>query len=405
MALTDWHRDTHGVVRLAFTGVDRLTGIVEAMHANIAARVLPLGPGTDGRTRGLTGLVYRIIRTVNAGLGAGADRGFGLLQGRRAALPAPAGSRRREAILAALNGVVGDHLAETGNPLAIVTSFRRDGCRLDPDPALLRGRLGSVTGHLLVQVHGLCMNDLQWDRDGYRHAAHLEHAFGVTTVDLHYNSGRHVFTNGLDFAVALERLAAAWPVPLERITILAHSMGGLVTRAACAQGRAAGHRWPSLVREVIYLGTPHHGAPLERGGHWLQTTAEISPYLAPLARLGRLRSAGITDLRHGNIADEDREPGDRFARGAGQKRRPAPLDAGMRHFAVAASLGKAAGDPRDRLLGDGLVPRGSALGHHADPAHALGFAPDRCLTLFETDHWGLLSSPAVTGQLVRWMAS
>jgi pimeloyl-ACP methyl ester carboxylesterase len=405
MALVvDWQRDLHGAVRLAFTGVDRVTGIVEAMHANIAGRVLPLGAGTDGRTRGITGLVYRTIKTVNGGLGAGVDRGFALLGRGRPALPGPAADRRREGWLAALNGVIGDHLEETGNPLAIAMAFRQGGQVLDLEPEALRARLGRVGGHLLVQVHGLCMNDLQWHRHDHDHGDRLAGTFKVVPVKLHYNTGRHISLNGRDFARLLERLVAAWPVPVERITLLGHSMGGLVARAACAHARQEGLSWLGRVGEIVYLGTPHHGAPLERGGHWLQTTAEISPYLAPIARLGRLRSAGITDLRHGNIADEDWARGDRFARAAGHRRRPAPLEPKIRHFAVAASLGQAAGDAKDRLIGDGLVPLGSALGHHPDPAWRLDFAPERTLTLFETSHWDLLSSPVVADRLVSWLA-
>ena len=27
-------------------------------------------------------------------------------------------------------------------------------------------------------------------------------------------------------------------------------------------------KWRKHARKVVFLGTPHHGAPLERGGHW-----------------------------------------------------------------------------------------------------------------------------------------
>jgi hypothetical protein len=47
----------------------------------------------------------------------------------------------------------------------------------------------------------------------------------------------------------------------------------------------------------------------------------VSAYTAPLARLGKIRSAGITDLRYGNLVDEDWAGRDRFA-GGGDRRNP-----------------------------------------------------------------------------------
>jgi hypothetical protein len=55
------------------------------------------------------------------------------------------------------------------------------------------------------------------------------------------------------------------------------------------------------------------------------------------------------------------------------------------------------------LLGDGLVPVASALGRHADPRRDLGFAPQRQAVVFETGHLDLLSSPAVSDLLQRWL--
>ena len=56
---------------------------------------------------------------------------------------------------------------------------------------------------------------------------------------------------------------------------------------------------------MLFLGTPHHGAPLERAGSWVDLLLGISPYSAPFARLGMARSDGIRDLRHGIIVETD----------------------------------------------------------------------------------------------------
>lgn len=124
-------------------------------------------------------------------------------------------------------------------------------------------------------------------------------------------SGLHIPTNGREFADLLEALITCWPVPVEELAIIGHSMGGLLARSAWHYGNAAGHDWSRHLNKLVFLGTPHHGAPLERGGNWVDIVLGASPYTAPFARLGRIRSAGITDLRHGYLLDEDwegREP-------------------------------------------------------------------------------------------------
>ena len=192
-------------------------------------------------------------------------------------------------------------------------------------------------------AHGLCLNDLQWNRRGHDHGAALARDLGYTPVYLHYNTGLHISTNGRQLAEALEALVAQWPVPLEEFALVAHSMGGLVARSACHYGALAAHAWPRRLGTLVFLGTPHHGAPMERGGNWIDTLLEISPYTAPFARLGKIRSAGITDLRYGNLADEDWHGRDRFARG--DRRRFVPLPDGVRCFAIGAT---AAAKPRAR---------------------------------------------------------
>jgi hypothetical protein len=79
----------------------------------------------------------------------------------------------REALVAALNGVLGDHLATTDNPLAIAMAFRQSGRPLPLKRPALRSCLAGATPRLLVMLHGLCMNDLQWQRAGHDHGEAL----------------------------------------------------------------------------------------------------------------------------------------------------------------------------------------------------------------------------------------
>jgi hypothetical protein len=52
-----------------------------------------------------------------------------------------------------------------------------------------------------------------------------------------------------------------------------------------------------------------------------------------------------------------------------------------------------------------MVSINSALGRHEDPAMTLSFAPSRQWVTDHTNHWELLSRPAVYAQVKDWMAS
>ena len=392
--------DLRGAARLATDATAGLTDLVEAMHERIA-RVPGLGRAAlDGRTGGISGLIYKTVRGVTRLVGGSVD---GLLALLAPALSSNDTSPEREAIVAALNGVLGDHLEATANPLATTMAFRRDGQAMVLEKSVLAASVPDAGRRLLVLVHGLCMNDLQWSRDGHDHGAALARELGLAPLYLRYNSGLHISINGRALAQQLELLLERWPQPVERVVLLAHSMGGLVARSALHYAAQAGHRWPTRLSDLVFLGTPHHGAPLERAGHWIDVVLGAAPYAAPFARLTQVRSAGITDLRHGNLLDEDWVGGDRHERGA-DRRQHLPLPDKLRCYAAAASVGKQVDDLKDRLLGDGLVPLDSALGRHPNPKRTLAFAADRQWLAHGTNHMELLSRPEVYAQLRHWLA-
>jgi hypothetical protein len=392
--------DLRSVSRMAVDATLGLTDLVEAMHYSVAYVPAILDKSRQGRTLGITGLVYRSIRGVTRLVGEGIDVALARLApmlGERSSSPV------REAILAALNGVLGDYLAASTNALAIPMGLRRNGVPLPVERQALAGAIPEPGGKLLVLVHGLCLNDLQWSRQGHDHGQVLARDLAHTPVYLHYNTGLHISTNGRAFADLMDALVAQWPVRLQELAIVAHSMGGLVVRSACYYGAAAGHRWLRPLRKIVFLGTPHHGAPLERAGNWVDVLLGKTPYTAPFARLGKIRSAGITDLRHGNLLDEDWEGHDRFAH-LEDRRRAVPLPEGVQCCALAASTGNRPGDISERVLGDGLIPLDSALGRHRDPARRLSF-PESCQWVgYGMNHLGLLSRPEVYERIRRYLA-
>jgi hypothetical protein len=393
--------DFRGVTSLAVDATAGLTELVEAIQVNIARMPAKLGgPVVEGAVNGIAWLVYRSIHGVTRAVGGGIDL---VLAGLVPMSGETDSSAAREAALAVLNGVLGDYLIETGNPLAIRMRWRRDGAPLPLTREGLAMAFPRPSPKIVVLVHGLCMNDLQWARGAHDHGAALARSLGYTPVYLHYNSGQHISTNGRALTAMLDALVAAWPVPVAELAIVAHSMGGLVARSAHHYGTIAGHAWQRHLRKIVFLGTPHHGTALERGGHRLHRLFDQTPYTAPFARLGKIRSAGITDLRHGSLVDEDWEGRDRFAHGE-DARRPVPLPDGVDCFAIGAMIGRSPRDLRGRLLGDGLVPLASALGRHRDPQFTLAFPDAHQWIACDTGHFDLLGRPHVYERIHAWLA-
>lgn len=395
--------DLRVLAQLVSQATQGVIDITEGVHQAVHGQLGMPGTASGQRTGGLTGQVYRAVRGVTRLVGWGTDAVLGAL------LPLlddpvahPETSPQREAILAALNGVLGDKLHAMDSPLACAMELRAGGEPLALATAALRVQLPEARPHLLLLAHGLCMNDAQWQRGRHDHGKVLAQALGATPVYLRYNSGLHTSVNGRELDLLLDRLVSGWPVPVERISIIGHSMGGLVARSAVEFSRRTGSGWSGALRDLVFLGTPHHGAPLERAGHGADLLLASNPFTAPFARLGKVRSAGITDLRHGHVLDADWQGRDRFESGA-DHRVPLPLPEGVNCFAVGATLAARRSRLAERLTGDGLVPLDSALGRHDDPARCLAFAPDHQLTVFRTGHLNLLSSRVVAQQMLHWL--
>ena len=409
--------DLRGLAKLATQATVGVTKIAEGVTQSVWSTLgAPSGKAKD-QTRGITGLVYKSIQSVAELVGKGTESLLTSLQPLLDKIDldsnAPQESAPREAVLAALNGVMGDRLVESDNPLATPMTLRFKNEVLNweamPDKALL-------TGKVLIVIHGLCMNDLQWsvqvDEKTVNHAETLAAKLGYTPIYVRYNTGLHTSQNGQTLSNQLELLSALWPVPLTEISVLVHSMGGLVTRSAVHAAQRSQRQWVKKLKNIVFLGTPHHGAPLEKAGNWIDVLLGVTPYSAPFKRLVELRSSGITDLRFGYVLDSDwkdqdpKDPKSRFKPKTKQEqidREHLPLPAGVACFTVAATLAAKRSLLADRLIGDGLVPLNSALGVHSDPARSLVFAKASQMVVYRTNHMAMLGSAEVGEQLVAWL--
>lgn len=390
--------------RLAVDAVEAATSVVEEMHHTIGGGPALLGEPLRGLVQLFTAPTYASIRAVTKLVGAGLDRALEEL-GPMLSTSAP--RPEYDAARAALNGVFGDVLADTHSPLAIAMELRHDGVPLVLTREALAAR--ALGRRLALFVHGSSMDDASWRRAGHDHGARLAEDLGFTPVRVLYNSGRHVSTNGAELARLVDALVAAWPTPLEQLVVVGFSMGGLVARAAIRAAEAGSLAWRGRLTGLATLGTPHHGAPLERAGNLVDVLLGVSRYSAPLGRLGQLRSAGVTDLRYGNVLDEDWRGRDRFAHGE-DPRTPCPLPRGVSTLAIAATaskvvpiaLGPTARDA-DALASDALVPVSSALGRHDDATRALAF--DAQHVVAGAYHLDLLSSAEAYAHLLRWLTA
>jgi hypothetical protein len=392
-------------VLLANEASTAVISLTEGVHQAILRSLGAPSEDANARTSGITGLVYKSINGISQWVGRGLVSALHRLEPLLAQLDAlKSETFERAAVIAALNGVMGDRLQASANPLATLMSLRWQGRVISAAAPPLANE---VTGKILVVIHGLCMNDLQWTAQHkgkpINHASAICAALGYTPLYVRYNSGLHVSDNGAELARQLEDVLGDWPVPLQELSVLAHSMGGLVMRSAVNSATQAGLQWRRHLKHIVFLGTPHHGAPLERAGNWIDVILGSTPYSRPFAKLGQLRSAGVTDLRYGHVLDADWQGHDRFRRRP-DSRTPLPLPEGVACFTVAATLVAKRSALADRLLGDGLVPLPSALGQHTDAQRQLHFVPDYQRIAYRTSHMQLLSSPEVTQQLLKWLA-
>ncbi len=393
-----------GTTRLVFDSVAGVTSAVEGMHETIARTATPWPAAADNASAAhgtIAAGVYSGIRGISNLLREGVDLSLGLLPKTTGASLSPEATIRT---IAALNGVLGDHLEATGNPLATPMQLLTQDRALALDEPSLAAGPHAASRHLVVLVHGLSLSELSWRRNGAPGIGErLLQSLDIAPLYLRYNTGRHISTNGQEFAQQLEQLCERWPTPVESLSLIGHSMGGLVIRSACWYAQQAGNRWLSRLARVVCLGTPHHGSAVAKAGHGLTAAMQGLPYTRPLA-FGRRRSAGIKDLRHGDLLDEDWRDHHPDAMRP-DTRRPVPLLPDVEYYFAAATLGRHQHDPLGHILGDLLVRLDSATGSHSEDLRRLDIKPENCAVFHATNHFDLLDDERVQRQILDWFGA
>jgi pimeloyl-ACP methyl ester carboxylesterase len=358
--------------------VDRIVQPVEGMHRAISAPWFAALGAVGRPIRAwhdfVSGAVYSSIRIGAEVLGNGLDA---------RSTPNSRLASRGEALV---NGLWGDDLGRHERVPGSSMSVR------DPDGAPVR--VGpdafppTTTNHLVVLVHGLVETERCWyGTDSTPGLIDTLQAHpDLTPIAIRYNTGRAVATNGAQLASLLEEITTSWPEPVHSISLVGHSMGGLVIRSACTSAIDRGHRWIRELSDLVTIGTPHGGAPLEK----LVTAAawglRVAPQTRPLADFLDTRSQGIKDLRSGNVSPAAPE----------QERNETRLEDVRNHF-IAGVITSNPHHPIASILGDLMVRPASST--QAPPLEAANI-----VIVGGVSHFDLTDEPAVIEQVMEWLA-
>ena len=285
------------------------------------------------------------------------------------------------------SGFFGDWLESRRNPLAVSMGLLHGGTEVSP----AQPRVDDPSGTLCVSIHGLMELETVWHMpgaSGESYAASLSARIpgGVTDLLLRYNSGRPIYRNGRDLSELLEQLVSSWPVPVTRLILLGHSMGGLLIRSACHSANTLGHQWLKVLSDCVYIGSPHDGSWLAQGARSMAGMFNEMPrdYLKVIGEVIDLRSSGIRNLSRGEILEPAAED--------------PPLLPGTRHFVVCGLLARSRKHPVNALFGDALVHEASAQGREKSGWQLAGMA-----TFPGIDHVRLAHHPDVASQLQEWL--
>jgi hypothetical protein len=400
---------------------DALRGVVRSIghtHLSLSGRVFKaVGPTAapvrflhDGLTRG----VYAIVAGAHAvvprvGAAAAIERSHRQPEDTTVEVWSP--KSRSARVLGALNGLKGDQVAAHYPQLAFPMTLR-DHVNGGDTPASHDGIASAypdATGRVAVFVHGLCETDRSWWDGATRHhgapsvsyGSLLETDLGYTPIYLRYNSGLPIADNGRSLAALLDEVLHAWPAPVSDVVLIGHSLGGLVIRSACHSADRDRRHWADLVRHVICVGTPHFGAPLERGVDHLVPVLARFPETQPVASFLHTRSAGVKDLGHGVfLADEYH--GDDPDEYLDHRRREVPFLSSATYCFVGATITRDRHHPLGHLMGDLMVRYPSASGSNRH--RNIPFELEHGAHVGGINHFDLLNHPTVYQHLRRWLS-
>jgi hypothetical protein len=155
-----------------------------------------------------------------------------------------------------------------------------------------------------------------------------------------------------------------------------------------------------MVRHLITLGSPHLGAPLEKGANLISRSLGLVPVTRPLGEFLDHRSAGIKDLRFGAIRKDDWNRADSGAL-LDDIVGDAPPPVGVVQHFVAGVITAEPTHPVGVLVGDLIVRTDSGTGRGR---HRRVEATD-IRVIAGRRHFDLPHDPAVHAQVREWLST
>jgi hypothetical protein len=266
-----------------------------------------------------------------------------------------------------INGLHGDSMDEKGHKALIKMSFRHKSLDINLKDIKEKFKLADNEGKLIIMVHGLMNDETIWHSNPedliQRMGTFLEKQNKANILYIRYNTGRHISQNGRDFSSLIQNLIDTFKNYIKELTIISHSMGGLVTRSAGYYAEKSGHNWLSKLKNVFLIGVPNEGSYLARVAHMAQYfLRKFDPTENDtIAKFFEIRSNGIKDLSFGFLVDEDwQNPNyEREKKVKATKVYPVP---NVEYYLVAGTVStKSEKKKIFTFFGDGLVEKQSAL--------------------------------------------
>ena len=306
--------------------------------------------------------------------------------------------------LSILNGAIGDKLENSLLEISMGFYYQNKKLSLNTD-SLKKYQLkqdAALSNKICILIHGLTHNETAWDfPDKATYGAFLERDFQFSPFYLRYNTGSHISDNGKKLAYLLETLYQNYPIPIQEICIIAHSMGGLITHSACHYAQEMNYTWTEKLKNIFLLATPHSGSFLEKFAN--MTTHILTKVPNWQTRLVgeviNLRSAGIKDLRFGYLREEDWN-----TQMTENITNQAPKDIkkiiGASYYVIAGRLTKDEKHWITHLFGDILVNTHSAK---AEGHHHFHFPPENCYEFAQTNHFKIQTKMEVYEKIKGWI--
>jgi pimeloyl-ACP methyl ester carboxylesterase len=236
---------------------------------------------------------------------------------------------------------------------------------------------------LVFLVHGLVETERRWVGTAAAPglAGVIEARSPVSPVLIRYNTGLPLDRNGARLADLIQEVVDGWPLAVESISLVGYSMGGLVAGKACLAAATSHRPWVDRLTDVITIGAPHGGAPLEKLVAAASWGLNMAATTRPLAAFLHGRSQGIKDL----------------GSGAGAAPPPA-LERlkGVRHHLVGGVLTSNPSNPLGAIVGDLMVGPGSSTS-------SVLIEPTSAVILGGVHHFNLLEDPAVVEHVASWL--